>query len=61
MLNIILCYDVRCGYELSSVVETDTYCGDRLLTNNKADDKINHIKYERAINERKSQNIMLRV
>lgn len=30
---------------LLPVVETDTYCGDRLLTNNKVDDKISHIKY----------------
>lgn len=30
---------------LLSVVETGTYCGDRLLTNNKVNDKINHIKF----------------
>lgn len=30
---------------LLSVVETDAYCGVRLLTKNKVNDKINHIKY----------------
>lgn len=44
---------------LLSVVETDAYCGDRLLTNNEVDDKINHINTEGYRKNEKSQNIML--
>lgn len=44
---------------LLSVVETDAYCGDRLLTNNEVDDKINHISTEGHYKNEKSQNIML--